>query len=295
MPTPRSVAQIDQSIITAIQADPVLGPLLTSTSTVAIWRLLAYIIATSQALEEQLALQYQSDVEVVAAESAPATAQWIRNQAFNFQYSASDPQIIQFNTTTFAPYWPVINPSYRIVTRCSVKNGIVGHVRVKVATGTTPTPLTTDQLNAFISFMNYIKPCGIIYDYISVPADRLYCNSNITYQGAYSGTIGANLLNAYNAFLANLPFDGVFRLSDLEVALKAVPGVIDIEFINVNLRTYLVPFPVGGPFNIVNNYTERFILSATTSFQAFSGYIEDENTSSPSGADFLSSTNLIPV
>lgn len=296
MPAVRTVNQIFNQITAAIIADPTIGPLLTSTSSVAYWSLVAYIVASAEALEEQLATEYQTAVEAVASESAPNTVQWIYNQALNFQYSATNPQIIQFNTTTFAPYWPIIDPTLRIVTRCSVSQGVVGYVNVKIATGTTPIPLSSAQLSAFSSFMNQIKPCGIIYNYISVPADRLFCQSTITYLGAYSGTIASSLLTAYNNFLSNLPFNGAFRLSALENALLAVPGVQDIEFQNVNIRTYLTPFPPGGPYNIINNYIEVFPSGILINgYIPLSGYIEDESTSSPSGYDFLTNTTLIPI
>lgn len=281
----RTIVQIQQSILTAIQNDPILGPVLTSPSSVAYYNLMTYIVATAQALEEQLGDEYIAEVESLLVQAAPATGPWIQNQAFNFQYSATSPQIIQFDPITFAPFWPVVNPSLRIVSRCSVASTYANHVTIKLATGTTPGALSTPQLNAFISFMNQVKPAGIIYDYISTVSDKLYCNSNIKYIGAYSGIISASLLSAYNNFLAAIPFNATFILSNLEVALKAVTGVVDVEFINVNSRADANA--LGTPYNVVNNFTQ-----ALTQVTAFSGYWVDESTS---GKDFVSSTNLIAV
>ena len=155
MSTVRTNAQISQSILSSINADPILGPLLTSPSATALYTLFANIIAASQATEEGLINIYQNDIEAIAAQAAPASPQWIQDQAFNFQYSATNPQTIQFNTTSFAPYWPIINPSYRIITRCAVTDGSSANVQIKVATGTGSfiTPLNTSQLSAFQSFI----------------------------------------------------------------------------------------------------------------------------------------------
>jgi hypothetical protein len=286
----RSISTIQQSILSAIQSNPTLGTALTSPSSTAIYNLFAYIIATSQATEEQLMNVYQAQVEGVAASAPPGTAQWIQNQAFNFQYSATDPQTIQLNGVTLAPEWPTINSSYRIISRCSVTTTFSNQVAIKVATGTVPVPLSTPQLSAFQSFFNYVKPCGIIYNCISIPADLIYCAANVTYLGSYSGTISANLKTAYLNYLANVPFNGLFRLSDLELALKSVTGVVDVEFKNVNIRAYTDPFPALSPVNgcnIVGNYTQVAI-----SYNPYSGYFVDETTL---GHDFVNSLTLLPI
>ena len=286
----RSISTIQNSIISAIQNNPTLAPLLTSTSSVAYWNLMTYIIAASQAIEEGLMNNYQTNIEAQIGTAPPCTPQWIQQQAFDFQYSSTNPQIIQLNNVTLAPEWPTVNTSYRIITRCSVTQSYLNHVQIKVATGSTPGPLTSDQLSALQSYFNYIKPCGIIYDCISLPADEIYCAINCTFLGSYTGTIVNSLNTAYLNYLANIPFNGLFRLSDLEVSLKAVPGVVDIEFSNVNIRNYSNPFPGGspaGPFNIVDNYTQQ-----TISYSPLSGYFIDEMTS---GYSFTDSLTLLPI
>ena len=283
----RTVAQIQQTILNAVAADPILGSQLTSTSSTSLWRLWAYIIANSQAVEEQLANLYQGQIETIAASAAPATPQWVYKMALLFQYSATDPQLIQLNTTTLAPQYPVYNPAYQIVTRCSVTNTFLNNVLVKVAKGsTTPVPLASAELSAFTTYMNYIKPAGIIYTYVSTDSDKIYCSINAKVRGAYSSTISNALLVAYNNYLATLPFDGIFILSDLMIALKSVTGVVDIEFSNVNLRGNVATFPPGS-YNMVNNYTQSL-----TSYIPVSGYLSDETTS---GYDFISSLSITYV
>ena len=66
--------------------------------------------------------------------TSTGNAEWIQAQIFKFQYSATSPQVIQFNTTTFAPYYPVVNAALRIISECAVVNS--NAVLIKVATGT---------------------------------------------------------------------------------------------------------------------------------------------------------------
>lgn len=291
MSTPRTIQTIQTSLINAITSDPILGPLWTASgSQVDPLNLITYIIANSQATEENIINLAQTNLETIISSSAPSTPQWIQKMAFYFQYSSTVPQVIQLNTTTLAPYYPNVNSSYNIISQCSVSSNLLSQVVIKVATGSVGSlgPLTTPQLSAFQTYMNYIKPAGIVYNCISLPADRIYCAVNCTFTGAYIGTIANNLLNAYNNYLYSIPFDGTFILSDLMVALKAVQGVIDIEFKNVNLRP--ASTPLGSSYNMVNNYTQLL-----TQYTSYAGYLDDEDTSSPSGYDFLSSLTLIPV
>ena len=293
MSTARSISTIQTSLRNALTSDPVIGPLWTASgSSVDPLKLITYIIAVSQATEENIINQAQINLEGILESASPSTLLWIQKMAFYFQWSSTVPQTIQLNTTTLAPYYPNVNSSYNIITQCSVSSNLLSSVLIKVAQGSVGGlfPLTGPQLSAFQSYMNYIKPAGIIYNCISLPGDIVYCAVNATFSGAYIGTIANDLLNAYNNYLYSIPFNGTFILSDLMVALKKVSGIMDIEFKNVNINPDSASFPAGGPYNIVNNYTQNL-----TKYTSYSGYFIDHPVSSPSGYDFLSSLTLIPV
>lgn len=279
----RSITQIQNSLIANIQTDPTLGPLLTSPSATAIWKLWSYIVATSQGTEEQLYDLFVSQIESLLAVAAPMTAPWIRNQVLNFQYSSSDPQVIQLNTTTFAPYWPIINPAYRIVTRCSVTRGLLNAVTVKVAKGTTPAPLATAELSALQSFLDTICAPGIVYTAVSVNPDKISTAVTVYYQGVYSSVIGNNLLAAYNNYIGSIPFDGAIKISDLEIALRNVTGVNDVVINDAVARADSTSFGSATVLVVGNDLQQR-------QWQTIAGYAIDETTT---GYDFLSRLTLV--
>ena len=279
----RSISQIQNAIIAQVQSDPTLGPLLTSPSSTALWKLWTFIVATSQGTEEQLYDQFMTEIEALLSTGAPMTASWIQNQVFNFQYSTSVPQIIQLSTTTFAPYWPIVDSSLRIITRCSVTRGILSQVAVKVAKGTTPTALNSTELNALQSFLNTIGAAGIIYNAISLNPDKLSTKVTVYYKGVYSSVIQANLLAAYNNLLTNIPFDGTIKVSDIETAMLNVNGVNDVVVNEVSARPDTISF--GSGTTLVTGNTELL-----KEWQTVAGYLVDESTS---GFDFLSRLVLI--
>lgn len=278
----RSVSQIEQSILNQISQTPSLSGL-NSVSQTAIYRLIAFIVASAQGIEEQLTDTFVLDVEAIVAAGAPMTAQWLQNQVFGFQYSSTNPQVIQLDTTTFAPFWPTIDTTLRIITRCSVTRGNQNQVNIKVAKGTTPMALASPEISALTSFVNTIASPGIIYNVISTNADKLFTGVTVYYQGAYSSTINASLLSAYNSYLANVPFNGLIQVSDLELILRAVPGVNDVILNNISARADSTSF--GSGINLITN--NQVLIR---NFQTISGYVIDETTS---GDDFIS--NLVTI
>lgn len=284
----RSVTSIQQSILTSVANDTTLSGLDTP-SQVSIYRQWAFITAVAQALQEQLQDSFVTEVEDVALTLAPGSLPWIQEQAFKFQYSQSNPQVIQFNTTTFAPYYPVVNTSYQIVTNCSVlSTTTVGIVSIKVAKGSTaslPIPLNTQELSALQYYFNQIKPAGIIYNCASTPADKLYSVFSVKYQGAYAGVIQSTLLAAYNSYLFNIDFGGVIRVDEIVSTLRTVPGVINVVCNTMTARQDSTAF--GGGTSMVTG--DDWIVSEYTTV---AGYVVDETTS---GQDFISNLNLTAV
>lgn len=282
----RSTNQILTTILAAIAADPVLSSQLNSTSSVAYWRLWAYITAVIQNQEEVLNDQFIAQVENIVNVLPPASGGWIQNSAFLFQYSATSPQVIQFSTASFTPFYPTINPALRIITNCSVSSVSNGTVNIKVAKGPItgiPSPLATTELQAFQQYMNQIKPAGITYFCTSTPADRLFSQFSVTYNGAYSGTIANSLLTAYRSYLANINFGGTIKYIDILLALRQVTGVLDLTCTNMVARPNSTPYG-GGNIMVISSTVQN--LEYTTA----AGYIIDEDTT---GDDFLSQLTLI--
>ena len=227
----RQISQIQQQILDSVAGDSVLSPLLTSTSKRAIYRLWAYVVAVAINALEQLIDIFKASVEATAAAASPATATWLQAQILKFQYSASNPPVIQL--INFAPAYPVVDSSLRIISRCSVTTTKSNQVLIKVATGTTPAALSAPQLAALQSYVAAIGIAGVNYVTTSSASDKLYIQANIYYQGQYSGVISANVILAINNFLASIPFNGRVMISDLENVIKAVTGVNDVVLVNV--------------------------------------------------------------
>ena len=284
----RTISVINQQILDGITADPTLSPLLTSTSKRAIYTLFAFIVATAIGFLEQLMDIFTLNVETIAAAAAPGTPAWLQAQLFSFQYSATVPQVLQF--TNYAPSYPIVDPTLQIISRASVNTTVANQVAIKVATGTIPAALVTAQLNAlkaYINAPNGIGTPGITYNISSANSDKLYLQASIYYSGNFSAVIQANVIAAINTFLAVQSdvahFNGKMKLSDLELAIRSVPGVNDVVMVNVQARADGVAFGSGTYLVQAQQVLSRL-------WSTVSGYIVSETTT---GEDLASTLTFI--
>lgn len=274
----RTIAEIQQQMLDNIAADAVLSPLLTSTSKRAIYRVLTYIVATAISILEQLMDIFSAQIETTVSQAAPDTGPWLQAQIFKFQYSADSPQIVQL--INLAPTYPIVDESLRIITRCSVTTNLASSVIIKVAKSEPPQALTSNELTALQSYVNVIGAAGISYSVRSLNSDKLYIQAQVFYNGQYSDVISANVIQAINNFLSQLPFNGQMRVSDLEQAIRSVAGVTDVLLQNVQARADSVAFG-SGTYLVQNNQ----VISRL--WPTVAGYMVGETTSGQTLTDSL--------
>lgn len=266
----RQISEIQQQMLDNIAADTTLGTLLTSTSKRAIYRLFTYIVAVAINALEQLIDIFTTSVEDIASKAAPATSAWLQNQILKFQYSATTPQVIQL--IDYAPAYPIVDETLRIISRCSVTTNLSNSVLIKVATGTTPAALSAPQLSALQSYVSQIGVAGVNYFVTSDASDKLYVQANVYYLGQYSAVIVANVVAAIESYLAAIPFNGQVKITDLEDAITKVEGVTDVVLVNVRARGNATSF-ANGSFLVQNQQTIGRLWST------LAGYIVGETTS----------------
>jgi hypothetical protein len=242
----------------------------------------AFITAVAIGLLEQAIDIMVAVIEAFVAKASPGTPPWLQDQAFKFQYSSSTPQVVQL--INFAPVYPIVDTTLRIITRCSVTTDVNNTVTIKVAKGSTPQALASLELSALQSYFNVMAVAGVSYNVVSNPPDRLYVDADIYYTGLYASVIQTNTIAAINAYIAGIPFNGRIRVSDLEIAIKAVSGVEDVVFKNVIARAAATAYGSGTALVIGNTLASRF-------WPTLAGYAISEDTATHTLADSL---NFIP-
>lgn len=250
----RDIATIQAEIIAAIQADPTLSGL-TSTSAVALWRLITRVVAAAIETEEQLLDIFKAELEQIAREAVPGTDDWLQRRVLEFQYDALNPQLVQVIDGRVT--YPVIDASLRIVTRAAIKTQANNRTLVKVAKGTaTLSPLDANELNALSGYLSRVGFAGIPIDVTSQQADRVRLENCIVYYFRQYNptTVKAAVIQAVDDYLKNISttnFNGVVVRQSIIDAMQSVEGVALIGAVNLTpiIRIFGVAAPGGVPIN----------------------------------------------
>jgi len=244
----RTITQIQNEIIAAVQADPTLSGL-TSISAVAFWRLITRVVAEAVLTEEQLNDVLRAELEQIAREAVPGTADWLQKRVLEFQYDASSPQVTQVIDGKVT--YPVIDELLRIVTRAAVKEQSNGRVLVKAAKddgGGGIIPLTALELTALEGYLSRIGFVGIPIDTSSLNADRVnIISGEVYYFKQYNpALVKANIITALEEYLKNISvnnFNGVVVRSEFIDTIQAVEGVsgLNSQFFFISSRKFTEP------------------------------------------------------
>ena len=207
---------------------------LTSTSKVSIWRLLLWIVTVATWTLEELWDIFKTEVDTAINNQIPLTLPWYQTESLNFQYGDS----LVWNPTTLKYEYELYDETKRIIARAAANEGI-GIVSIKVARENNGSleALTASQKTAFTNFWNKNKGAGVLINIISEAADLLKLEYQIFYDPlvlSYRGDLIDNpgffpVEDAINNYIANLDFNGRFRLEECDAAVRAAEGVIDFQ------------------------------------------------------------------
>lgn len=246
---------------------------LSSTSKVAIWRLLLWVVAVAIWVHEGLWFVFKNEVDTILADKIAHTARWYQEASFKFQYGDS-------LAWTGSQYQYLIYDINKQIIKRSAAVEVNGLLKLKVATETTAgqlVPLNSSQLLAFQNFWSKYKDAGVFIDIISINADLLHLAYSVYYDPAILNTDGSLIadntqfpvVDAINNYLANLDFNGKFSLEGCDAAIRAATGVIDFsrtlaqskkendiyKDISISIVAYSGYFEIDSAFPLTNSIT----------------------------------------
>lgn len=284
----RSVEQINQYIVATLvtnfaAAGITIDPTIWSRRN--LLRNLCFTFAVGQNLLEQLQDLFLQTVEDTVAKAYAGSAPWLQDKMFKFQYDATNPQVVAL--VNLIPTYPVVDPTLRIITACSVTSDTPLEVLLKVAKSNPFQALSGPEIDSAQGYVNIVGIEGINYVVVSLNSDKLYIAADIFFQGQYSAVIQADVIAAIVAYLQNLSvinFNGSLKMADLEEVIRVVPGVNDVVLKNVRGRADVDLFSAGIDLILDTAIIQR-------QFFPVAGYIGQETDT---GHTFADSLNFIP-
>jgi hypothetical protein len=228
----RTIQEIQAEMITAIQANAILSAL-NSTSSVAIWRLITYVVAVSIATLEQLQDVFQANLLELVAKQKPHTLRWYQAKALAFQLGSALPAGEDvYDNSLLTP--AQVEAEKIIAHAAAIEDDAILLIKVAKQVNNDLVKLAALEYDAFAEYLFLIKDAGVNTLVVSQDGDRLKLGMDIWYDPLVLTATGARIdgsdsepvARVIKNYLKNLPFNGVFIKSRLVDALQRVEGVV---------------------------------------------------------------------
>ncbi len=231
----RTTQEIQQKIIDAVQADPVLSTRLTSTSSASIWRLWSNIVAAVISTAESIMESFQATIQTIVDNNRIGTGAWYVEMAKQFQWSDQVQYYLVVDPATGKIGYNIINADDRIITQASFTEVVDGNgartVLIKVAAGMPGNlqPLNGEQYDDFENYMRQIKIAGVRMQIVNLAADMLELDCNVYYDPAYNNDLLVDAIKiALDRYTTGVKYGGVIYKNAVIDAIQSVPGVSDV-------------------------------------------------------------------
>lgn len=241
-----------------------------TTSKVADHRLWIRVFAFFSWMMEVLFDAHQTEVTAIANSNKYGTLPWWVTELKKFQNGYSLTFVDNFpsylDTTSAGAL------AAQIVKRAAAVNLGGGNVLLKVATDSAA---IVTELPSIQAYVNMLKPAGPTVQVISLNADKLrLTTAQVTYDALVIAADGSLISepstfpveDAINAYLAAIPFNGVFSINAMVDAVQAVEGVEDFQ---VDLAEYQVGVTPYAAIDWTYQTTAGWMIEDTSSGNAF--------------------------
>lgn len=234
-------------------------------SRVSIESILFYVFAAALWSLEKLFDLHVSEVDSRIEQLEPHTLRWYVNKTKAFLYG--------HKLVANSDYYDTSNLSEADIEKDRVvkyavasESNTVVYIKVAGERKGKPWPLTDSQIAALNSYINTIKDAGVSVQLRNEQADLMRISLVVYYDPTLLSADGVSLADGstpvddtVKSVITNLPFNGVYRNTDLLAALQALSGVevVDISKVEAKSRnadsfTEVVGFnrPYSGYFEI---------------------------------------------
>ncbi|WP_418634603.1 hypothetical protein [Segatella sp.] len=234
-------------------------------SRVSIESILFYVFAAALWSLEKLFDLHVSEVDSRIEQLEPHTLRWYVNKTKAFLYG--------HKLVADSDYYDTSNLSEADIEKDRVvkyavasESNTVVYIKVAGERKGKPCPLTDSQIAALNSYINTIKDAGVSVQLRNEQADLMRISLVVYYDPTLLSADGVSLADGstpvddtVKSVITNLPFNGVYRNTDLLAALQALSGVevVDISKVEAKSRnadsfTEVVGFnrPYSGYFEI---------------------------------------------
>lgn len=203
----------------------------TNFSAVSVETCILYVVATCAALLEYMFDWFTEDVDNIVNNERYGRKGWYEKTAKTFQYQDGNgvDYALNIDTGEYDDY----DENAQIVKHASAEasNGIGVRLKVAKENNGVLAPLTSDELTAFTTYINRLKPAGVPVTVISRNPDRLAVEMAVYYDPLVfnAATALQKVKETISDYLNSIEFNGEFVTMTMVDRLQSVPGLDIIE------------------------------------------------------------------
>lgn len=208
-------------------------------SSVSIESILFYCFAFAVWTLETLFDKHKAEVEAKIEQLEPHTLRWYVNKAKAFMYRYKLVQDTDYYDTSDMSETD-IEAARRVKYAVATESNTVVYLKVAGQNDKQqPCLLNRSELDALNAYMNTIKDAGVAIKLINEEADRIKIHLKVYYDATVLDAEGNNaegnkpVVDAVRSVITNLPFNGVYRNTDLLAAVTKLQGVEVADIVEV--------------------------------------------------------------
>lgn len=210
-------------------------------STVSLENIIFHIVATCVYIVEALFDRHRTEVDEVAASAQVATVPWYYARVRAYQHGDA----LQFDGETFAYGYAEDAPERRVVKYAAVRDqGTWLQILAAAEKDGRPTPLTEEQLQGLVAYINRVKIAGVIVSVSSEAAASIRVQAVVFVDPMVMNADGQRIIDgsypvrdAIDAYLAGVVYGGSLNKTKLVDAIQEVEGVKDVLLEGVSRST----------------------------------------------------------
>lgn len=228
----RQINEIQNAIIVTIQEKT--GVKLSS-STVAEWKLWAYIFAVAIHVFEVILDKFRAEIDTITNKITPGTVRWYAEMCYRFQNGHE----LLFDEKTAMLYYAKDDPDSKIVKVVAISENS-NKLLIKAATldgNNKIVPLSMEEKYNFAAYIDAIKFAGVETDVISVSEDKIRYNINVWFDPSIPlSLVRENVLTALDTFKAGIGFDSMIYTQKLIDAVMSAEGVVTCSLVSLSRK-----------------------------------------------------------
>lgn len=213
-------------------------------SRVSIESILFYVFAAALWTLEKLFDLHTAEVKERIEQLEPHTLRWYVNKTKAFMYG--------HKLVADTDYYDTSNVSDTDIEAAKVvkyavasESNTVVYIKVAGEKEGKPSLLNESQLSALNSYINTIKDAGVSVQIRNEQADLMDISLVVYYDPTLFAADGTSLVSngkpvddAVKSVITNLPFNGIYRNTDLLAALQTIPGVEVVDISDVKVKAH---------------------------------------------------------